>query len=170
MTRKTTRDAALSRLFGAEEDLEASGAALAGNPVVEEVVSGPKADSSSEGRVEVARKGGARPSRKTRASQEKELEPVATPAAPPGAESVGPSDLETVSPGPSGYIGLGRYVREGGVLERITPYVRPDQAEALRVAVARKRDPRGRDISQIVQTLLDEAGYRGTGTEGEGGP
>ena len=61
----------------------------------------------------------------------------------------------------TGYLGMGQYARGDGVVERITPYVRPDQAEALRVAVARKRDPRGRDVSQIIQSLLDEAGYKG---------
>lgn len=61
----------------------------------------------------------------------------------------------------SGYIGSGRYRRTTGVLERISPYIRPDQAEALRVAVALRNDPRGSDISAIIQSLLDEAGYHG---------
>lgn len=43
--------------------------------------------------------------------------------------------------------------------ERIAPYIRPDQAMALRLAEATKNDPRGRTVSAIVRRLLDEAGY-----------
>ena len=58
----------------------------------------------------------------------------------------------------TGYIGDGRYRQQSGEeKERITPYVRPDQARALKVAAA-TGDPRGKDISAIVRTLLDEAG------------
>ena len=46
--------------------------------------------------------------------------------------------------------------------ERIAPYIRPDQAMALRMAEATKRDPRGRTVSAIIRQLLDEAGYNAT--------
>lgn len=72
-----------------------------------------------------------------------------------------PESLEEEHTEESGYLGSGRYRRTTGVLERISPYIRPDQAEALRVAVALRNDPRGSDISAIIQSLLDEAGYHG---------
>lgn len=60
----------------------------------------------------------------------------------------------------TGYVGDGRYRRASGKEKvRITPYVRPDQARALKVAAATGDDPRGSDMSEIVQALLDEGGY-----------
>lgn len=60
----------------------------------------------------------------------------------------------------TGYVGDGRYRRASGEERvRITPYVRPDQARALKVAAATGDDPRGSDMSEIMQALLDEAGY-----------
>ena len=50
----------------------------------------------------------------------------------------------------------------GAEHERIAPYIRPDQAMALRMAEATKRDPRGRTVSAIIRQLLDEAGYNST--------
>lgn len=156
MTRRTTRDAALSRLFGAEES-DAADDSAAPQPEPEPAKPELEAEASSGGRGEEAPPE-PEPVQKIQAARNGGRDSIAvpTPRTRPAEDSE-----EELSPGPSGYIGLGRYVRAGGVLERITPYVRPDQAEALRIAVARKRDPRGRDISQIVQTLLDEAGYRG---------
>jgi hypothetical protein len=62
--------------------------------------------------------------------------------------------------GPGGYLGEGRYRRGDGVLEKPSVYVRPDQARALRMAAAAKDDPNGKTMSEIIQSLLDEHGYR----------
>lgn len=137
MAKQTTRDAALSRLFGNAGDAtpaEEHSDDAATSVIEKAPVASPSASKKKPRREhapEIAERGGG------------EVEPV-------------PED----SGAPSGYMGLGRYARVDGVVERITPYVRPDQAEALRLAAARKNDPRGTDISQIVQALLDEAGYR----------
>lgn len=130
MAKRTTRDAALSRLFGSAN--------------VEE---GTQAGRASPGGEEMGRRPKTEP---LRTKDTKRREHVGQ----------GRGEAADTDQSPSGYIGLGRYTRSDGIVERITPYVRPDQAEALRLAVARKSDPRGTDISQIIQTLLDEAGYR----------
>lgn len=134
MASKTTRDAALSRLFGNDSvdtpDDNAEAAADAGEA---EGGGGPGSPLASN-RAALAGTGNA-----------------------PRPRDGGGEELAT---GRSGYLGAGKYAREDQIVERITPYVRPDQAEALRIAVATKRDPRGTDMSQIVQSLLDEAGYR----------
>jgi hypothetical protein len=144
MAKQTTRDAALSRLFGNPSNPET------GEPLEAESKATSSDDEagglSNEEALSTEKPKKERRRRKSRgAVEEKTTEPE-------------PSKEE--SP-PSGYIGLGRYSRADGIVERITPYVRPDQAEALRIAVARKNDPRGTDVSQIVQALLDEAGYCG---------
>jgi hypothetical protein len=152
MTRKTTRDAALSRLFGSEDQPDDQ----------ESMPSDAISDREGEDHVEDQELvGGVEPS--DSGSKEKLGPEVARSTIEPAKEEENEVKPEGDNAEPeeaqSGYIGLGRYAREDGILERITPYVRPDQAEALRVAVARKRDPRGRDISRIIQSLLDEAGY-----------
>ena len=135
MGKQTTRDAALSRLFGnAPEVADDPGKNTPRDPAPSHAV--PK-DASLGGRAATSTTGG-----ESRG----------------GANDVS-GGRTAAEPQASGYIGLGRYSRSDGIVERITPYVRPDQAEALRVAVARKSDPRGTDISQIIQSLLDEAGY-----------
>ena len=142
MGKQTTRDAALSRLFGnAPEVADDPGAVH--RPLGQSVPTGPA-------HAQAVAKDSAPASQGTRAAE--------------GGESRGGANdasggRTAAEPRASGYIGLGRYSRSDGIVERITPYVRPDQAEALRVAVARKSDPRGTDISQIIQSLLDEAGY-----------
>jgi hypothetical protein len=157
MEKKSTRDAALSRLFGepgesSEEELQNSESAdeapIDSRSVADTLLSGEdeRAPVPGASKLDVGAVG---------APVDLEGPSIATD---PKEGALGATPAEGAR---SGYIGSGRYVRETGVLERITPYVRPDQAEALRVAVARKRDPRGKDISQIVQSLLDEAGYRG---------
>ena len=139
MGKQTTRDAALSRLFG-NTDADAT----------EEPPSEPERKQLLEKEPTERREGAIEmPPKQPRKRRMSRGEGDSTTAAIPKEESA-----------PSGYIGLGKYSRADGVVERITPYVRPDQAEALRVAVARKNDPRGRDISQIIQSLLDDAGYR----------
>ena len=139
MGKQTTRDAALSRLFGN------TAADPVDEPAPEPEPKRPAMEEAAEERAETIEQP-KRPARKRSAGR--------------GGETAKPPSVSEEEPAPSGYIGLGKYSRADGVVERITPYVRPDQAEALRVAVARKNDPRGRDVSQIIQSLLDEAGYR----------
>lgn len=141
MAKQTTRDAALSRLFGNDPDL-ADGPVKAQPPLSQDV---PR--ESAPGRATPKDSALARRGATSTASRQ---------GRGGGNASGGHTTVEAQT---SGYIGLGRYSRSDGIVERITPYVRPDQAEALRVAVARKSDPRGKDISQIIQSLLDEAGY-----------
>lgn len=140
MARQTTRDAALSRLFGTAPG-STSNPPRPGSDYVDESIEKPIVDPQPPRK---RRKAEPTPPRKDKESR---------------GEAKGSSGKSTEEPAPSGYIGLGRYTRSDGVVERITPYVRPDQAEALRIAVARKTDPRGTDVSQIIQSLLDEAGY-----------
>ena len=142
MAKQTTRDAALSRLFG-NAPRSAPGPPKPG-------ATG-KLQPPTESDADAARA-------EERSGQVKAAAPIA--ATRGGGEGAGAaSSRSEADRSPSGYIGMGRYSRSDGVVERITPYVRPDQAEALRIAVARKSDPRGTDISQIIQSLLDEAGY-----------
>lgn len=144
MTGTTTRDAALSRLFGSEARSEDKYYELDDPGGERAVGGGARKDAPEEHGPGVQEE--ARPRGGTAVSEKSSSKPAVA------------DERDVV--GKSGYIGRGRYAREDGILERITPYVRPDQAEALRVAVARKRDPRGKDISRIVQSLLDEAGYQ----------
>ena len=142
MGKQTTRDAALSRLFGS-------------NPKV--------ADDPGEVRRSLGQDAPREPVPAHLATRDSAPGTYGAPSATGGESRGGANDVSggrtAAEPRASGYIGLGRYSRSDGIVERITPYVRPDQAEALRVAVARKSDPRGTDISQIIQSLLDEAGY-----------
>lgn len=146
MAKQTTRDAALSRLFGsasedapdAQESRTAHVAAL-------------QSESATGDYAPTKRSAPEKAPRKSEEVQGRGEDRSATQA----------QNVESGTTTQSGYIGLGRYSRSDGVVERITPYVRPDQAEALRIAVARKNDPRGTDVSQIIQSLLDEAGYSG---------
>lgn len=141
MAKQTTRDAALSRLFG--------------NAASEERADAAPADQSDAPTPENAqRENESSAARPPSTEKERQAQKRGRGGA---AEAAAAHEVEQSS---SAYIGLGRYARSDGIVERITPYVRPDQAEALRIAVARKNDPRGTDVSQIIQTLLDEAGYR----------
>ena len=147
MSKTSTRDAALSRLFGSSDKDDEGEVSSAEEPP--DAVVAPPTKSTDKKAANEARKKKPPPSKVKTIRSEKEPRP---------------EEIETDSAvgkeQKTGYLGLGRYGRGDGIMERITPYVRPDQAEALRIAVARKRDPRGKDMSQIVQALLDEAGYR----------
>jgi hypothetical protein len=144
MAKVTTRDAALSRLFGNVQEGAAPKRQVQKVASKQELV---EPDSSQTNTPEA-------PKRRRKQSKS----PSVNPEEGRGEGALDP-DADKPEPAPSSYIGLGRYARVDGIVERITPYVRPDQAEALRLAAARKNDPRGTDISQIIQALLDEAGY-----------
>ena len=95
----------------------------------------------------------------------KKAAPSPEPPPPTEGPRQGPSaaaDAGTEA-GPGGYLGEGRYRRGGGVMEKPSLYVRPDQARALRMAAAAKDDPNGKTMSEIVQSLLDQHGYCDTG-------
>lgn len=157
MTKKTTRDAALSRLFGAE-----------GQAAEKEEPSERADNAPREERADQATRNEELDAQESGGQDSSKGEGLETGGGAPNSEKKQYQKEEAAQEVRSGYIGLGRYAREDGILERITPYVRPDQAEALRVAVARKRDARGRDISRIIQSLLDEAGYCQSKEEPEG--
>lgn len=63
------------------------------------------------------------------------------------------------APQKTGYLGNGRYGRADGVVERLDIYVSPETARALRVSAATRDDPNGKDVSEIVRTLIEKAGY-----------
>lgn len=142
MAKQTTRDAALSRLFG---------------NVAGEGAQKPQREAATA--KEPKRTKRTKPKGYSKEAQAEKVT-VDSVTEQGGGEAGAASVSQGAEQSPSAYLGLGRYTRSDGIVERITPYVRPDQAEALRLAVARKNDPRGTDVSQIIQTLLDEAGYR----------
>lgn len=156
MAKSNTKQNALERLFGGQQ----------GRPAIQET---PKADKATQ-TAEAQQEGGRQVEAPANTTARRGAKQAATPKGSTGKQS---SRRETVRqsatmkqearPVPiSGYVGRGRYVRQKGELERVTPYIRPDQATALRMAAASKHDPRGKDISQIIQSVLDEAGYNET--------
>lgn len=150
-----TRENAMSRLFGsspASEKKAASEKKTSEETPTTEAYSGEVPALKQEDSAQTGETSTMRPKRN------------ATGTAATGAESRGGVEPSEGGQGDSatdatGYVGHGRYRQKSGEeKERITPYVRPDQARALRVAAAPGDDPRGSDISEIVRTLLDEAG------------
>lgn len=59
------------------------------------------------------------------------------------------------------YEGQGRYRRKDGVRVKKSVYLDPDVWRAVSVAAAVGDDPRGANASEIINTLLREAGYEG---------
>lgn len=186
MRKPDTKSAALSRLFGNKPGSDGAGERPEDDQAVpkkgpEATPKGEKNSSSTPNRTRGAKSKKesrektstvpAKETSKTKRRQKPKQTAGNTDAVPQNTTSnqknttqehlAPPEPVEEAQTEESGYIGSGRYRRTTGVLERISPYIRPDQAEALRVAVALRNDPRGSDISAIIQSLLDEAGYHG---------
>ena len=62
------------------------------------------------------------------------------------------------------YLGKGLYLSKGREAKKLSVYLDPELAAGLRMAAASGADPRGSDMSEIVEALLRENGY------GEWGP
>ena len=88
----------------------------------------------------------ASPSRKKVATRSK-----ATPA--PEAKA------PTAGKGGSNYLGDGMYLYKGRKARKLSVYVSPELVPALKSAGASGKDPRGGDMSEIVESLIREAGY-----------
>jgi hypothetical protein len=73
------------------------------------------------------------------------------PAEAAGGEGEGPQE--------TGYLGNGRYGRKDGIVERLDIYVSEETAKALRVAAATRDDPNGTSVSEIVRSIIEDAGY-----------
>lgn len=94
--------------------------------------------------------------------------PTPAPTAPPPEERPPPRKKrsgskrkKSASPPPNrgNSLGKGFYLYKGGVAKKVSAYLDPDVALGLRMAATSGVDPRGGDMSEIVNTLLKEAGY-----------
>ena len=132
---ENTKKRSLDKLFGTKEVRDAPSDA-AGNG---------DSPPSPTARKPAAKKGRSKGSKRSTATK-------------PSKKAAEPEVTEDAGPG--GYLGEGRYRRGDGVMEKPSIYVRPDQARALRMAAAAKDDPNGKTMSDIIQSLLDQHGYR----------
>ena len=86
----------------------------------------------------------------------------AGPALPKPAErdrSAGRSSEPRAKPDRGNYLGGGLYRYKGGVARKVSVYLSPELVPALKAAGASRKDPRGTDMSEIVEALVREAGY-----------
>lgn len=138
---KTTADTARARLFAAPTP----------RPPAETPASPPSAETST------ARYGEA-----TRRTTAEVPHPVPTPGKVRRAKAT-PTEAITEatvsSTGTSNYLGGGLYAYKGRTARKLSVYVSPDLVPALKSAGASGKDPRGNDMSEIVETLIREAGY-----------
>ena len=93
-----------------------------------------------------SKKASVSPSRKKAATR-----PKATPALEAKAPAAGK--------GGSNYLGDGMYLYKGRKARKLSVYVSPELVPALKSAGASGKDPRGGDMSEIVESLIREAGY-----------
>lgn len=74
-----------------------------------------------------------------------------------------PASKATATPaagkGGSNYLGNGLYLYKGHKARKLSVYVSPELVPALKAAGASGKDPRGGDMSEIVESLIREAGY-----------
>ena len=70
-----------------------------------------------------------------------------------------PAPKATVGKGGTNYLGNGRYLYKGREARKLSVYVSPELVPALKAAGASGKDPRGGDMSEIVESLIREAGY-----------
>lgn len=148
MPKTDTKKAAMNRLFGSTPVVEERKPAKVAVPVAEK-------DKSDE--TEVVPQ--ASVPTETEITKPELPMPASSTAEPPLQPISSPAITEETDVKPTGYVGKGKYRRHDGIFERISPYVFPDQAQALRMAAASRSDPNGTDISEIVQSVLDRAGY-----------
>ena len=105
-------------------------------PVPEATEEAPKA-SSRRKKTPVRNRGGERPT------------PAPATAAPPEAD---------ITPDPY-YQGASRYRRASGEQVKHSIYLDPDVSQAIKVAAAMGDDPRGTNVSAIVNQALRDVGY-----------
>ncbi|MDT7858145.1 hypothetical protein RQM47_15970 [Rubrivirga sp. S365] len=94
--------------------------------------------------------------------------PAAKPAADPAPKQSAPrrkkggakkATAKQAPPNRGNSLGRGFYLYKGGVAKKLSAYLEPGVALGLKTAAAGGADPRGADMSEIVNTLLKEAGY-----------
>ena len=135
MAKQSTGDVARQRLFG-------SGPAPSTSPTKpaapkREATASPKADS--------------KPSPKTPASKPASKR---QPSAPKASRASSKAEKPKTN-----YLGNGRYLHKGREMRKMSVYVSPELVPALKAAGASGKDPRGNDMSEIVEALIREAGY-----------
>lgn len=138
---KTTADTARARLFAAPTPRPPA-----------ETPAPPLSPETSKGRS-----GGA-----TRRTTAEVPRPVSTPRKAGRAKATSAkAAVEATVPatGTSNYLGGGLYAYKGRTARKLSVYVSPDLVPALKSAGASGKDPRGNDMSEIVETLIREAGY-----------
>lgn len=80
------------------------------------------------------------------------------PTLPPQEQEPTSGGGESVTPDPY-YQGASRYRRQSGEQVKHSVYLDPDVSRALKVAAALGEDPRGTNVSAIVNGALRELGY-----------
>ena len=138
---KTTADTARARLFAAPTP----------RPPAEAPAPPPTPEKAKAQSGEALRRTAAETSRPAPASKRAGRD-RATPAK---AASEAPAQAT----GTSNYLGGGLYAYKGRTARKLSVYVSPDLVPALKSAGASGKDPRGNDMSEIVETLIREAGY-----------
>lgn len=90
------------------------------------------------------------------AEPDRPAEPDAGLGTSPDAET---DDGPGAKPDRGNYLGGGLYRYKGGVARKVSVYLSPELVPALKAAGASQKDPRGNDMSEIVEALVREAGY-----------
>ena len=92
------------------------------------------------------------PSRSVAKTTSRQRRETAPPAADPGGAGETPDPY---------YQGASRYRRASGEQVKHSVYLDPDVSRAIKVAAAMGDDPRGTNVSAIVNQALRDAGYEG---------
>ena len=103
------------------------------------------------------KKAATKPSTRTSAKK-----PPAKKKAAPAKRSAPAAKAAPTTEAPKGgtnYLGDGMYLYKGREARKMSVYVSPELVPALKAAGASGKDPRGGDMSEIVESLIREAGY-----------
>ena len=105
------------------------------------------------------------PAKKAPPSTRKPAKKTASKATSPKTPRKRPSPAAKAEPTPearrggTNYLGGGMYLYKGREARKMSVYVSPELVPALKAAGASGKDPRGGDMSEIVESLIREAGY-----------
>lgn len=110
------------------------------------------------------------PPKKKAVAPEAESATATTPKAKRAKRAASPKKKATPSkPKNQGnYLGKGLYLSKGRETKKLSVYLEPELAAGLRMAAASGSDPRGADMSEIVEALLRENGYDEWGPPSKG--